>query len=55
MGPTCGLVGPGMYLVSSGDLGKCRNEKATDETQTTESRVKLYLFWLEKIEFCFNK
>ncbi len=41
MGLVCGLVGLGMYLASSGDLGECRNEEAVDETQTTKSRVRL--------------
>ncbi len=43
MGPACGLVGPGMYPASSGDPGECRDKEAADETQTTESRVRLYL------------
>jgi hypothetical protein len=47
MGPACGLVAPGMYPASSGDPGECRDEEAADETQTTESRVELYLFRLE--------
>jgi hypothetical protein len=55
MGPTCGLVGPGMYPVSSGDPGECRDEEAVDETQTTKSIIKLYLFWLEKIKFFLNE
>ncbi len=54
MGPACGLVGPGMYPASPGDPGECRDEEAVDETQTTESRVRLYLFWLEKTEFGLN-
>ncbi len=54
MGPACGLVGPGMYPASFGDPGECRDEEAVDETQTTESRVRLYLFWLEKTEFGLN-
>jgi hypothetical protein len=55
MDPTYGLVGLGMYLASSGELGECRDEEVVDETQTTESRVRLYLFWLEKIEFGSNE
>ncbi len=54
MGPACRLVGPGMYPASSGDPGECRGEEAVDETQTTESRVRLYLFQLEKTEFALN-
>jgi hypothetical protein len=54
MGPGCGLVGPGMYPASSGDPGECGDEEAIDETQTTESRVRLYLFQLEKTEFGLN-
>ncbi len=54
MGPACGLVSPGMYPASSGDPGECRDEEAVDETQTIESRVRLYLFRLEKIEFGLN-
>jgi hypothetical protein len=55
MGPACGLVGLGMYLASSGDPGECRDEEAVDETQTTECKVRLYLFWLEKTEFGLNR
>ncbi len=55
MGPTCGLVGLGVYLDSFGDLGECRDEEETNETQTTKSRVRLYLFRLEKTKFCLNK
>ncbi len=44
MGPTCGLVGPGIYPASSRDPGECKYEEAIDETQTTKSRVRLYLF-----------
>jgi hypothetical protein len=54
MGPTYRLVGPGMYPTSSRDLRECRDEKAVDETQTTESKVRLYLFRLEQIEFGLN-
>ncbi len=54
MGPACGLVGLGMYPASFGDPGECRDEEAIDETQTTESRVRLYLFHLEKIDFGLN-
>jgi hypothetical protein len=35
-------------------LEECRGEEAADETQTTKSRVRLYLFQLEKIEFALN-
>jgi hypothetical protein len=54
MGPTCGLIGLGMYPTSFRDPGECKDEETADETQTTESRVRLYLFWLEKTEFCLN-
>jgi len=30
------------------------NEEAVDETQTTKSKIKLYLFWLEKTKFGLN-
>jgi hypothetical protein len=32
-----------MYPASSGDPGECRDEEAADETETTVSRVRLYL------------
>jgi len=54
MGPTCWLVGPGMYPASSRDPRECRGEEAADETQTTKSRVRFYLFQLEKTEFALK-
>ncbi len=54
MGLACALVGPSMYPASFGDPGECRDEEAIDETQTTECRVRVYLFWLEKTEFGLN-
>jgi len=54
MGPACGLVGPGIYPASFGNLGECKDEEAIDETQTTKSKVKLYLFQLEKTKFGLN-
>jgi hypothetical protein len=43
-----------MYPASSGDPKKCRDEEVVDETQTKESRVRLYLFQLENTEFGVN-
>jgi len=54
MGPDCGLVGPGMYPTSSGDPRECRDEEAVDETQTTKSKIRFYLFWFEKNKFGLN-
>jgi len=54
MGPTCLLVGPSMYPASSRDPGECKGEEVVDETQTTESKVRLYLFQLEKTKFGLN-
>jgi len=54
MGPACRLVGPSMYLASSGDLGECKDEEAVDETQITKSRIRFYLFWLENNKFGLN-
>jgi hypothetical protein len=54
MAPACGLVGPSFYPTSSGDPGECRDEEAIDEAQTTKSRVRLYLFQLEKTKFGLN-
>jgi hypothetical protein len=33
-----------MYPTSSGNPGECKDEEAADETQTIESKVRLYLF-----------
>jgi hypothetical protein len=54
MGLGCGLVGQGMYPTSSGEPKDCRDEEATNETQTTESKIRLYLFRLEKTKFGLN-
>jgi hypothetical protein len=43
-----------MYPSSFGNPGECRDEEAVGETQTTKSRVRVYLFQLEKTEFSLN-
>jgi hypothetical protein len=43
-----------MYLASSGDPRECGDEEAIDQTQTTKSIIRFYLFWLENNKFGLN-
>jgi hypothetical protein len=44
-----------MYQASSGNPRECRDEDVADETQTTKSKLKPYLFQFEKTKFGLNR